>query len=1466
MCNGEFRDKNPEDALDYLDQLAENAQHWDTVGTFELTNKQQSSPSSGGIHNLREDHDLQAKFASLVRKVEALEHKKSDQVKSVQEIACNICNSNDHFTQECPTLPALKECLNDQANVINTFNKPNPYSQTYNPGWRNHPNFSWRNNNNAQSSQAPPPQNFQNPQPYAPYVPPPWKNLEDTMHSFIRKQDVINNQNAQTFSDLKDTLAKIASALTIQEKGKFPAQPQPNPKIQQNPPTDQVKSVITLRSGKVVDRPMPEPYENDENSKGKEGLNELTPSEEITSVPPEPPFPHALNKPKKSNHFSEIYEIFKQVKVNIPLLDAIKQVPSYAKFLKDLCTVKRKLKVRKSAFMAKQVSTILSTNNKLKYKDPGCPTISCIIGNHRIEHALLDLGASVNLLPYSVYLQLNLGELKSTSTTLLLADRSVKVPKGIVEDVLVQVDKFIYPVDFIVLETEPVVNNYKPIPVILGRPFLATANALINCRNGLMNLSFGNMTLKLNVFNMCRQPNEENENEDDTDEQKELFESCIEENIQKGDFSELSNVCLVNSIESNKQLELDISNINLLLDSMQTSQNYDDEPKFEELGSIEKTEQQEAPKMELKPLPEGLKYAFLGEEQTYPVVISSTLTSDQEDKLLTVLKKHKNAIGWTLNDIKGINPLICTHRINLEENAKICQQPQRRLNPHMKEVVKTVVLKLLDVGIIYPISDSKWVSSTQVVPKKSGITVVKNEKGELIPTRITSSWRMCIDYRKLNEATRKDHFPLPFLDQILERVVGHPYYCFLDGYSGYYQIPIAVEDQEKTTFTCPFGTFAFKRMPFGLCNAPATFQRCMLNIFCDMVEHCLEVFMDDLTVFGNSFDDCLDNLEKVLKRCVEKELVLNWEKCHYMVTSGIVLGHVVSIKGIEVDKAKIEVISKLPQPKTVRDVRSFLGHVGFYRRFIKNFSAISKPLCNLLLKDAPFEWNDDCQKSFEKIICLLTSAPIMQSPDWSLPFELMCDASDFAVGAVLGQRMDGKPFVIYYASKTLDSAQMNYSTTEKELLAMVFALNKFRSYLLGSKSVVFTDHAAVRYLMSKQDAKPRLIRWILLLQEFDLTIKDKKGAENVVADHLSRLTSEFCNDITPINDSFPDEFLFSVTSMPWYANIVNFLVTGKMPLQWNAQEKKKFFVEVKKFYWDDPYLFKYCPDQIFRRCIPDNENALRKIYKARCKRLRLLMINGIPSDIRWLIEAKVRLAGEFSGQFVSYMPGFGKSTFAKKRRAKRLGSKCHNCVRLGCKRPDCKCLGMVYDTREDKIKFVKDGMSKESLDDILRSLETHQSGIVQLYKKTGWEADPRPIEGVQAVTGRKTRGRSSSSKQFKNICVLSGFHYGKYKEFIQVAVDLGRVIAERKLHLVGGGERGLSRLVSEAVFTRGSQVLGIIPKPIKPLVCMSGPPIGEELVVSSMQERISEMMNHADAFIFLPGDLATFEALITFAS
>ncbi|GJW18161.1 reverse transcriptase domain-containing protein [Tanacetum coccineum] len=220
--------------------------------------------------------------------------------------------------------------------------------------------------------------------------------------------------------------------------------------------------------------------------------------------------------------------------------------------------------------------------------------------------------------------------------------------------------------------------------------------------------------------------------------------------------------------------------------------------------------------------------------------------------------------------------------IQLLDDKKPVVQKQRRLNPNMQEVVKKEIVKLLDTGIIYPIADSPWVSPIHCVPKKGGITVVTNENDELVPTRTVTGWRVCIDYHKLNEATVKDHFPLPFMDQMLERLAGNKYFCFLDGFSGYFQIPIDPMDQEKTTFTCPFGTYAYRRMPFGLCNAPATFQRCMLAIFHDMIEESVKVFMDDFSVFGNSFDKCLNNLDKMLQRCTNAHLVLNWEKYHFI--------------------------------------------------------------------------------------------------------------------------------------------------------------------------------------------------------------------------------------------------------------------------------------------------------------------------------------------------------------------------------------------------------------------------------------------------------------------------------------------------------------------------------------------------------------------------------------------------------
>ena len=280
--------------------------------------------------------------------------------------------------------------------------------------------------------------------------------------------------------------------------------------------------------------------------------------------------------------------------------------------------------------------------------------------------------------------------------------------------------------------------------------------------------------------------------------------------------------------------------------------------------------------------------------------------------------------------------------------------------------------------------------------------VIRTEYNALLPSRTITEWRICIDYQKLNKETIKDHFPLPFLDQMLDRLAGHEYYCFLDKYSGYNHITISLEDQEKTTFTCPYGTVAFRRMPFGLCNAPGTLQRCIMVIFSDMVEKTIKAFMYDFSVLGKSFDNCLENLRQTLIRCEETNLVLNWEKCHFMVKEDIVIGHRISERGIEIDKAKIETIEKLPPLSSVKEIRRFLGHARFYRRFIKDFSKITKPLSNLLVQGALFEFDDQCMPTFLFLKEKLVSAPIVVAPNWNLPFELMCDASDYTIGAVLG--------------------------------------------------------------------------------------------------------------------------------------------------------------------------------------------------------------------------------------------------------------------------------------------------------------------------------------------------------------------------------------------------------------------------------------------------------------------------------
>ncbi|GJT88543.1 reverse transcriptase domain-containing protein [Tanacetum coccineum] len=315
-----------------------------------------------------------------------------------------------------------------------------------------------------------------------------------------------------------------------------------------------------------------------------------------------------------------------------------------------------------------------------------------------------------------------------------------------------------------------------------------------------------------------------------------------------------------------------------------------------------------------------------------------------------------------------------------------------------------------------------------------------------------------------------------------------------------------------------------------------------------------------------------------------------------MVKEGIVLGYNISKKGIEVDKAKIDVIAKLPYP-TIR-VRSFLGHACFYRRFIKDFSKISRPMTHLLEKNTPFIFSEECIQAFQTLKKKLTKAPILIARNWDQPFELMCDASDYAIGAVLGQRIEKHFRPIHYASKTITEAESNYTTTEKEMLDVVYAFKKFRSYLIMNKSIVYTDHSALKYLFAKTDAKARLLRWVLLLQEFDFKVIDTKGAENDAVDHLSRLENPYENVLDPkeINKNFPLETLNMVTSRGnlstlWFADYANYHAENFIVKGMSTQQKNKFFKDVKHYFWDGPFLFKTCADQVIRQCVSGQEVA-----------------------------------------------------------------------------------------------------------------------------------------------------------------------------------------------------------------------------------------------------------------------------------
>nr|GEZ38081.1 reverse transcriptase domain-containing protein [Tanacetum cinerariifolium] len=790
----------------------------------------------------------------------------------------------------------------------------------------------------------------------------------------------------------------------------------------------------------------------------------------MPNLKPSIPYPLRRDNERRRDQANEqiekFYEIFKDMSFEISFTDALILMPKFASTLNDLIVNKEKLSEMARTPMNEHCSVVILNKLPRKLGDPSKFLIPCEFPGMDECLALADLGVSINLMPLSVWKGLSLSKLTLTCMTLELVDRSVFKPIGIAKDVSIKTGRALIDVHkgelTLHIRNEAITYNLDQTVRYSANYNQMTANKI-----DVIYEEYSQEVLGFSDVTSSGSPTPHDDSIVST-------RSHTLTPFRDGDFLLFEEADAFLGLEDDPNspkinpFYYDLEGDILLLEAILNSEPLPPLPNHEQyLPSFKKelkvceaktvkSSVDEPPDVELKDLPPHLKYAFLEGDNKLSVIIAKELGDKEKSALIKVLKSHKRAIACKLSYIQGINQEFCTHKILMGEDYKPAIQHQRRVNPKIHDIIKKGVEKLLDAGLIYPIYDSPWVSSVHCVPKKGSFTVVENEEKELILTRLVIRWRVCIDYQKLNEATRKDHFPLPFMDQMLKRLEGNEYYCFLNGFSEYFQIPNDPRDQEKTTFTCPYGTFTYRRMPFSFCNAPGTFQRCMLAIFHDMVEKTMET--------------------KCYKRDEDSNLRLNWEKSHFMVKEGIVLGHKISKNEIEVDRAKVDVIAKLPHPTTVK-------------------------------------------------------APILIAPNWDLPFELMYNASDFAIGAVLGQRHEKHFRPIHYASKTMTDAESNYTTTEKEMLAVVYAFEKFYSYLIMNKSIVHTDHSALKCLFAKKDAKARLLRWVLLLQEFDFKVLDTKGAKNLVADHLSRLENPYENVLDPkeINENVPLETLSMVT-------------------------------------------------------------------------------------------------------------------------------------------------------------------------------------------------------------------------------------------------------------------------------------------------------------------------------------------------
>ena len=524
------------------------------------------------------------------------------------------------------------------------------------------------------------------------------------------------------------------------------------------------------------------------------------------------------------------------------------------------------------------------------------------------------------------------------------------------------------------------------------------------------------------------------------------------------------------------------------------------------------------------------------DEQIEQALEGSVLHAKQQEQLRQLLHKYQDR--FASNPLNPGTTDVIVHGIDTGE-AKPVKVPPSRGSPEVQETIRKAIIEMKEAGVIEP-SRSPWSSRVVLVKKKDGTP------------------RFCVDYRDLNRVTVKDSYPIPYQTDLMDSISNAKYFSSLDLASGYWQIKLDEDAKSKSAFVTRFGLYQFNVMPFGLTNAPATFQRLMDLVLAGLTWIECMVYLDDIIIFSNTWKEHLERLEHVLQRLREFKLVAKLSKCQFGRRSIKFLGHIISAEGIGTDPDKIAAIKKLPYPKKdITEIRSFLGLVGYYRRFIPNYADIAEPLHQLLKKNSKREWTDECNSAVDQFKAALLSAPILRRPDFSKPFQIICDASSIGVGAILEQLdEEGDPHPIYYWSHTLNPAERNYSTTERECLAVVLAIKQFRHYVGGSRFTVFTDHSALKHLQTAKDLSGRLQRWSLALQEYQFEIHYRKGMEQGSADGLSRLGHQSEGQVGAVRIEQEDEEEESeniVIQYPYDPRIVDYDTADR----WDVLELRK---------------------------------------------------------------------------------------------------------------------------------------------------------------------------------------------------------------------------------------------------------------------------------------------------------------------